>query len=114
MSRGSLTLVTCVPVQHPKYLQDVAVAIVTLELVARAVEAQDELLRTPGARVTIHHAHDARFPREIIEREEVLVGLRFVGVLTSQAGSTIGAPCSISCTRSEMVSVHGDNAVIST
>lgn len=36
-----MILVTGGPVQHPENLQDVAVTVITMELVTRAIEAED-------------------------------------------------------------------------
>jgi hypothetical protein len=50
MIRGRHTLITGRPVQHAENLEDVAVAVIAVEFVARAVEAQNNLPRLPVMR----------------------------------------------------------------
>jgi hypothetical protein len=44
---GTHTLITCCSIQHAEDLQDVAVAVIAMEFVARPIKTQHNLSRLP-------------------------------------------------------------------
>jgi hypothetical protein len=67
------TLITGRPIQHAEDFQDVAVAIIAMELVARSIKAQDDFPRFPMRTVRMAvHRHCGSWARWKISRKELL------------------------------------------
>lgn len=76
----ALTLVICLPVKTSKDLENVAVAVVTSELVASPVEAQDKLARG-GTLAVFWTGHDLRHNLLIRWLGEVSPCCHLVGIM---------------------------------
>ena len=80
---GQLTLVIGCPIKHPKDLEDIAITVIALELVACTVKAQDQLLGT----VSIHGTHDTWGLRACFGWVRVDMTWRLAGGVTAQTRS---------------------------
>jgi hypothetical protein len=103
------TLVASGPVQHAEDLEDVAVAVVAAEFVARAVETEHNLPSLPpgggSAKMAVWHRHGSDWAGWHLDRDELAMGLK-MGVDAEASGLEMALMSSARAAGPQVEAVH--------